>query len=130
MRKILVVDDEANLVEAVKENLEAAGSLEVFGCSESNKVLLEAKKCRPDLIFLDVLMPGFSGPEVAEKLRRDPETREIPVVFLTAIVSEEDTQQNQNLIGGERFLAKPVKTDELLRMIDSVLSSHGRGQAA
>jgi len=57
---------------------------------------------------------------VAELLRQDSDTRGIPLIFLTAVVSEEETQQQKNLIGGEHFIAKPVKIKELLRVIHQV----------
>ena len=121
MRRILVIDDDEDLTEAVKRNLEDVGDFEVFGCSQGERALQEVKRLHPDLVFLDVLMPGMSGPEVAETLREDSQTKRVPIVFLTAVVSENETREKNNLMGGEHFLAKPVTTDKLVHMNESVL---------
>jgi DNA-binding response OmpR family regulator len=67
------------------------------------------------------MMPGKSGDDVAHEMRQDEELASIPIVFLTAIVSREETDVLGSTIGGNRFLAKPVKTSELLEVIDEML---------
>ena len=119
MKKILIVDDEADLCFLLKKNLEEVGDFVVSTCSESSKAIEQARAFRPDLILLDVLMPGISGPELVEQLKVARETKEIPVVFLTAIATEEETGERKNVIGGQYMLAKPVEMEELLQVIQT-----------
>ena len=123
MKKVLLIDDEIDFSEGVKKNLEATGELEVSICSDSAVAVQAAKEVRPDVILLDILMPGMSGPEIAGQLRGSRETKAIPIIFLTAMVTEEEATQKKNGIGGELFVAKPVETDELMRVIDLVARS-------
>lgn len=120
MKRILIVDDERDFCRLMKRNLEAAGDFEVSGCSNSEVATWQAQQEQPDLILLDVAMPGKSGPEVAEELRSLKETKTIPVVFLTALVTWEEIEENKNCIGGEHFIPKPVQTLELVRIINLV----------
>ncbi|MCM8795046.1 MAG: response regulator [Candidatus Omnitrophica bacterium] len=119
--KILIVDDEVGLCFFVKKNLEAAGDFQVAACSDSMKAVSEARGFSPDLIILDVMMPGLSGPELVEKFQEDPKLKRIPVIFLTAVATEEETGKNRNLIGGHYMVAKPVQIEELLQVITKVM---------
>ena len=76
---------------------------------------------QPDIIILDIMMPEVSGDDIAQQLRQDPELVHIPIVFLTAIVSKEETSVMGNVVGGNRFLAKPVKTEEMIEVIEEIL---------
>ena len=73
---------------------------------------------RPDLILLDVIMPGMDGGDVAARLRADPLLRDTPVIFLTALVSNEETDGHEMVSGGETFLAKPVDIGELKKTLE------------
>ena len=120
-KKILLVDDEPALTRMIRLNLERTGRFEVFTENSGPRAVETVRSCRPDLIFLDVMMPGKSGDDVAQELRLDSELADIPIVFLTAIVSREETDILGSTIGGNRFLAKPVKTADLLEVIDEML---------
>lgn len=122
MRRILVVDDEMDFVLSVKKNLEARGGFQVFECPNSEAALILAKKVKPDVIFLDIMMPGLTGPEVAERLRAQEETEAIPIVFITGVIPEEEAQKKGSLLWGERFLTKPVSVRRLLEMIEELLA--------
>lgn len=76
----------------------------------------------PDMIFIDVMMPDMSGDEVAAQLRDDPRLADSPHVFLTAMVTKEETDPGGSTIGGNVFLAKPVKAAELLETITKQLA--------
>ena len=91
-KRILVVDDEPGVTRSLKLNLEAGGEYEVFTENHSNKALAAARACRPDLVLLDVMMPGMDGADVAERMHDDPVLRRTPVVFLTALVSNKETE--------------------------------------
>ena len=74
----------------------------------------------PDLIILDLVMPNMGGEEVAEKLRKSPETKDIPVIFLTALISRRE-EESGHLVGGNVIFAKPFDTEALLIQIKDLL---------
>ena len=121
MKKILLIDDEVDLALSVQQNLQAGGDYEVKVCNDSLQAVAAAAEAKPDLILLDVVMPEMMGPEVADHLRQNPRTENIPVVFLTAMVMGQEAQDRGNVIGGHFFVAKPVKMAELRRVIEQVL---------
>jgi len=122
--KVLVVDDEVALTRMIKLTLERAGDFEVQTENLGGHALSTARAFRPDVIFLDIMMPDISGAEVAEQLDADPLLHETPYVFLTAMVTKAETASSDGEIGGRLFLAKPVKAQEMVAMIKRVL---GRG---
>ena len=118
-RRILVVDDEPSVTRNLKLNLEADGRYQVLGENHAAGALSAARTFLPDLILLDVMMPDMDGGEVAARLRADPLLRETPVIFLTAIVSNEETDGHEmSNSGGEIFLAKPVDIGELKKTME------------
>ena len=122
-KKIMVVDDEASLTRLIKANLERTGRYEVLTENQGAKAVEAARQFKPDLIFLDVMMPDLEGDEVAAEIQEDPELSGTPYIFLTAIVTKDETTPTGSLIGGHLFLAKPVKTEELIATIEKVLGS-------
>ena len=129
MKKILIVDDEADFCFFIKQNLEASGDFKVLVCSDSAVAVSRVKEHHPDLILLDVLMPGKSGPEIAEELKGSQETQAIPLVFLTAVVTGEETADRKNRVGGQYMIAKPVQIKELIRVIEVALAQRGVADA-
>ena len=121
-KKILVVDDEANLTKMLKRNLEATGKFEVQTENQGSNAVSAAKAFAPDLILLDVMMPDADGGEVASEMGDDPALSGIPIVFLTAIVTKEEVDESGGVISGRPFVAKPVKTDDLVKIIESNLA--------
>ncbi len=83
-RRILIVDDEDDIREVAQVSLELVGNYEVLTAASGRDGLERARSGRPDAILLDVMMPDMDGPSTLAELRRDPATRDIPVVFLTA----------------------------------------------
>ena len=120
-KKILVVDDEQNMTRMLKRNLEATGRYDVRTENSGEAGVTAAREFQPDLILLDVMMPGIDGGEVAAKIKEDKRLVNIPVVFLSAIVKKEETQPTGGNIGGLTFLAKPVKLDDLITCIENHL---------
>ena len=121
-KKILVVDDEAVLTKMVKMNLERTGKYEVRTENEGSKALQAAREFKPDLIIMDVMMPDMSGDEAIAEIREDPNLSATPYVFMTAIVTRAETEDMGSNIGGNEFLAKPVKTEELIETIERILN--------
>jgi len=100
----------------IKLTLEQTGRYEVRTENLGIKAIEAAREFKPDLILLDVLMPGMLGSEIAEQLGKDPELRAIKFVFLTAVVSK------SGQIGGHEFIAKPIGAEELCRFVEKKLS--------
>ena len=120
-KRILVVDDEPALTRMVKLNLERTGNYEVRTENQGSMAVQAAREFKPDLIFLDVMMPDMTGDEVSAQLKEDEELSRIKFIFMTAIVTRDETDSMGSNIGGNEFMAKPVKTDELLATIERVL---------
>ena len=113
---VLVVDDEANIRDLLRQELEEAG-YRVREAVDGYDAIRQARTAPPDLIVLDVMMPGISGFDVVSVLRGAPETSSIPLIILSII---EDRQRGKQL-GVDRYLTKPVRIDELIGSIDSLL---------
>jgi CheY-like chemotaxis protein len=112
--KVLIVDDEAGFTKLVKLTLERSGNYRVLEQNDGSQAWLTARDFRPDIIFLDVVMPKADGGEVAQQIRSDPLLEKVPVIFLTAIVSQRESHHE---FGGFPFLAKPVSIDTLKKTI-------------
>lgn len=117
-KRVLIVDDEENFTYLVKLNLEQTGKYEVKIENKATRAVAAAKEFSPDIIFLDILMPDMGGDEVADKITSDGFLKNIPIVFLTAIVSEDEVSSRGNLIGGRPFIAKPVGADKLIATVE------------
>jgi DNA-binding response OmpR family regulator len=122
-KRILVVDDEPAITKMVKMNLERTGNYDVYMVNQGSKALDAAREFKPDLIFLDVMMPDMSGDEVSAQLREDKALSSIKQIFMTAIVTRDETEAMGNNIGGNEFLAKPVNKEELIATIERALSA-------
>ena len=116
--RILVVDDEQDLCEILKFNLETDGY--VVETANSAEEALKRNIESFDLLLLDVMMGGMSGFAMAKKLKEDPATKDIPVVFLTARDTENDTVTGFNL-GADDYISKPFSIREVLVRIRAVL---------
>ena len=117
-KKILMVDDEEAFSRIVKMNLEKTGKYEVRIENRGGAGYKAAKEFRPDLIFLDIVMPDVEGSEVALKIRSDKELEKIPIVFLTATVTMDEVGPSGKVIGGLKYLAKPVTAQQIMDCIE------------
>ena len=116
-KKILVIDDEGDLLALIGKRLEASG-YKVVTLESGNHAVEFVKSERPDLILLDVLMPGKNGCEVCKELKADKETKSIPVVIFTAQYPEEEyVKINSEEIGADDFMLKPFDAQTLLAKI-------------
>ncbi len=127
-QRILVVDDEPALTRMLQKNLQRSGRFEVRTENKGAAALAAAHEFKPDLIFLDVMMPDMAGDEIANLIDQDPILSTTPYVFLTAIVTHHETDAAQGEIGGKLFLAKPVRLQEMLNVIDRLLGNPRQGQ--
>lgn len=106
LQRILCVEDEADIQAVVTLALEEVGGFEVMVCSSGAQALIEAEAFAPDMILLDVMMPGMSGPSTLEALRALPAFAETPVAFMTAKVQPEEIEYLLSL-GAREVIAKP-----------------------
>ena len=116
-KRILVVDDESNMTFLLRVIFERTKEYQVKVVNISSRAVAVAKEFQPDLILLDVAMPGMDGGELASRFTEIPSLKTVPVIFLTASVTRKEVSQRDGLIGGLPFLAKPVDPTELLRCI-------------
>ena len=121
VRRILIVDDERDFCDFVKMALETADDFKVSVCSDSLKAVECVRELRPDLLLLDLMMPGVGGSQIADELRNNSDTQDIPIIFLTALVTEEETKENRSVIAGSYFISKPVEIKRLVFLINSLL---------
>ncbi len=119
--RILIVDDEHAITRMVKLNLESTGRYEVRGENSSVNALATAREFRPDLVLLDVIMPGADGGEIAARMKNDAILRQVPIVFLTATVSPKEAGKGGLISAGMKFLAKPVSLATLVGCLEDFL---------
>ena len=116
---VLVVEDEAAIRDMITFALERAG-MTVHPAADAQEALLSINKQRPDIILMDWMMPGVSGLELTRRLRREPFTEDIPIIMLTARVSEDDKVSGLES-GTDDYIVKPFSPRELLARIRAVL---------
>src|ERR1051325_5693935 len=116
---ILVVDDERDIVELVRYNLTQAG-YRVVSAMDGRQAVDMARRERPDLVVLDLMLPTLPGAEVARILKQDEKTRTIPILMLTARGEEVDRVVGFEL-GADDYVVKPFSVRELLLRIDAIL---------
>ena len=121
MKKILIVDDEEDFCYFVKLNLEETRHFEVLTAYNGPDGIDMAIRYHPDMILMDIIMPKMMGTEVAEALRSNEATKDIPILFVTAILKREEVGAEEQKIGGDIFLCKPVKLDELIHEIGAMI---------
>jgi len=122
-RSVLVVDDDEAIIKLVRPILLSHGySVLTAGTGEGGLQIVDTQK--PDLILLDVILPGIKGREVCQKLKENSATRDIPVVFLTAKDSPEDIQAEKEA-GAAGHLTKPVNAKMLIETVQDILGSKG-----
>jgi two-component system cell cycle response regulator len=117
--RVLIVDDQPMNVRIMSACLEKAG-YEVFKAYDGASALRISSESKPDVILLDVMMPEMDGFEVAEQLRKSPETNIIPIILVTALGETKDSVRGLNS-GADDFLTKPVKLVELLARVRSLI---------
>jgi DNA-binding response OmpR family regulator len=126
MTKVLIIDDEAPIRLLCRVNLEAEG-MDVVEAPDGPTGLEVVENERPDAILLDVMMPGLDGWSVAERLLEKEETREIPIVFLTARADLRDRSRGMDL-GGLDYITKPFNPVDLASVVEEVVSAVARGE--
>ncbi|MEN6466357.1 MAG: response regulator [Syntrophaceae bacterium] len=118
--KILIVDDEEDFLFFVKLNLEKTGKYEVRAITDPFVAMRAVETFKPDLAVLDIMMPEMDGGELAWRLRNKEESKNTPVIFLTALLNSREERSQINT--RREFMSKPISIDELIKRIDRVLA--------
>ncbi len=122
MAKILLVDDDRDLASLTRTTLIKHGH-EVFVFHEASRAIEHARQQNPDLILMDIMLPQMSGAQAVKKMQEVPGLQNVPVIFLTGLVSsaEEDLEKTGINIDNRTYktLGKPFEIEELLKVIDS-----------
>jgi DNA-binding response OmpR family regulator len=123
---ILIVDDESAIRLVCQLNLDSVG-FQTLEASDGETALALARTELPDLILLDVMLPGIDGWDVAAELAASPETREIPILFLSARSDRADEERGHE-VGGLGYITKPFDPSDLIDRVREVLDRAGRGE--
>ncbi len=115
-KKILIVDDEKDALFVLEKELAGRG-YSIISADNGKEAINLAKSQYPDLIILDIWMPGMDGPEVAEKLGEDARTKDIPVIFLTCLYEKREGEEQGRDIAGKVLIAKPYSIRALSAQI-------------
>ncbi|GGB89399.1 hypothetical protein GCM10011352_14250 [Marinobacterium zhoushanense] len=124
MARVLIVDDEPNILLSLEFLMQQAG-LEVDTAETGESALAKIDANPPDLLLLDISLPGISGFDVLERLREQPATRQLPVVMLTAHGREVEKEKGIAL-GANDYITKPFSTQELVARIEALLGNNNR----
>jgi CheY-like chemotaxis protein len=120
LKKILIIDDEADICNFSKRVLDRTGKFETLVSQDSEKGLEIARNDKPDLILLDINMPNMDGGAVAQELSESQFTSSIPIVFITALLKKDEVDQ-EGKVNKHFFLPKPISSDELVNKIEEIL---------
>ena len=121
---ILVAEDERDIRELIVITLQTHGLTEVIQASNGEEAVAKAKDHKPVLILMDVRMPRMTGYEACEVLKKDDDTNDIPVVFLSA--KGQDTEIRKGIeLGAEEYILKPFAPDELFQRVAEILQQSG-----
>jgi len=119
MKKILVADDDNNVLFLITELL-TRQKYQVFRAVNGDQALREAKSLHPDLMVLDIMMPGIDGIEVCRQIKASPDTMDIRVIMLTAKTSGRDIEAGM-AAGADHYLTKPFRINELTEKIKELI---------
>jgi two-component system alkaline phosphatase synthesis response regulator PhoP len=118
-KKIMVIDDEPYIARVIKFKLEQEGYT-VYSANDGISGLEKIRQEKPDLVLLDVMMPGLSGYEVCQKIKADTALSQIPVVILTAKGQERDREQGLS-VGASDYITKPFSPNRLLELVKTMI---------
>ena len=116
-KNILIIDDDEDFCKLVKKNIEQSGEFVVYIAINGEDGVKLARGVKPDLILLDIVMPEMDGTDVASLIKNDKDIKDTPIVFLTAMVREEEADSQASLTMGYSLLAKTVTVGELITCI-------------
>ncbi len=121
--RVLYVDDDPDLQQIVKHGLEMSGNFLVKISPSGEQAIVDIPEYKPDLIIIDVIMPGMSGPKTVEYLRQNPDTKELPVIFITSRVQAHQIEQ-YNRLGAIGIINKPFNPLHLAPQVTTIWEAH------
>ena len=122
--RVLLVEDEPIILRLLQVNLRLEG-YEVVACSSGEDALLRVERSPPDVVVLDVVLPGIDGFEVCRRLRGSPATADVPVIMVTAQAQDEDRKRGYAL-GVREYVTKPFEPAELVALVREALAGRAR----
>lgn len=121
MKKVLVIDDDPDILDAINMTLEGAG-YETVVTQRAEEALLKANDCSPDLIILDMLLSGHDGRTISQQLKSTDKTKDIPLLMISAYPNAEERIK---AFGPNAFLAKPFDIYQLLEIVEALIDQRG-----
>ena len=121
MYTVLIADDEHNIRHILDFSLHAEG-FDVVSAHDGDEALAQARERKPDLIILDVMMPGKGGIETCRTLKQEPETASIPVILLTARASKADRTAGEEA-GADDYITKPFSPQKVIEAVQNILGA-------
>ena len=118
--RVLIVDDNSRFARSAQLFLEQTGNYFACALNDPRRALETARSFKPDLVVVDLIMPQADGLEVATQLEADWALHEVPIVFVTALITPEEARAGRR-IDGHRIVAKPVRSSDLLRIVEENL---------
>ena len=118
--RVLIVDDNSRFARSAQLFLEHTGNYFACAVNDPRRALETARSFKPDLVVVDLIMPQADGLEVATQLEADWALHEVPIVFVTALITPEEARAGRR-IDGHRIVAKPVRSSDLLRIVEENL---------
>ncbi|QNI02896.1 response regulator [Halomonas sp. SH5A2] len=122
MARVLVVDDEPNILISLEFLMQQAG-FDVMTAEDGEQALAHVQQTKPDLILLDISLPGISGFDVLERLRQDSNTATLPIIMLTAHGREVEREKGMAL-GADDYITKPFSTQALVEKVNALLTGN------
>jgi len=126
-KRILLVDDEKDITESLTINLEATGKYVVHTVNDPRQAVSEARNYKPDIVILDVVMPKMDGGDVQSAIRSDPQLKDVPIILVTALLSNDEIGGGAREASGDYMLAKPVRLPVLVNLIDQRIEACSKG---
>ena len=121
-RKLLLIDDDRALGGMLKLKLEKTGDYDVTYSPDGDRIVELVREVKPDLVILDIDMPGTDGGEARAALQESPDTEGIPVLFLSSLVTPEDVAASNGIIGGQEMASKRMEVSDLISRVESMLT--------
>jgi len=116
-KKVLIIDDEKGFTDLVRDILEQTGLYQVISENDPSRCVAAVNTFKPDLILLDVVMPGLDGAEVANLIRKEKYGKRTPIVFVSVLFN----QRQQRITGTDKLLSKPIHIKELMNCVEKNL---------
>ncbi|MFA6357944.1 MAG: response regulator [Candidatus Omnitrophota bacterium] len=120
VNKVLIVDDEVDFTKLIKFNLEQTGKYEVLALPDAKDIISQVHAFKPDIILLDIIMPGIMGIEVCEMLNKDSIGKGIPIIILSALAKDADKYKAYK-VGVVDYMAKPIDITRLTVKIEKYI---------